>query len=217
MKNTKICNKCHIEKKLSEFHKCKNKIDGYKLTCKECRKEESKQRYLNNTEYFEKYRKENRDKTIEKLSEWRKNNPEYRRIYYEENYEKEINYSRIKNKEKKEYLKNYKIKKYNEDLVFSLKVKLNGRLHKVLKRNNFEKKYKFSEILGCSLEQFKLYFESKFTDGMSWDLMGKHIHIDHIIPLSSAKTDEDVYKLSHYSNLQPLWAIDNIKKGNKIL
>jgi hypothetical protein len=217
MKNTKICSVCKIEQDIYNFHKNKNSTDGYKSKCKECRKQESKDRYLNNFEYFEKYKKENREKILENNKLWKKNNPEYRKEYYKKNYEKEINYSRIKNKEKKEYLKNYKRKKYNEDLVFSLKVKLNGRLHKVLKRNNFEKKYKFSEILGCSLEKFKLYFESKFTDGMSWDLMGKEIHIDHIIPCASAKTEEEMIKLFHYTNLQPLWAKDNMSKSDKIL
>ena len=52
---------------------------------------------------------------------------------------------------------------------------------------------------------------------MSWDLMGKHIHIDHIIPLSYAKTEEEIYKLCYYTNLQPLWAEDNLKKSGKLL
>jgi hypothetical protein len=52
---------------------------------------------------------------------------------------------------------------------------------------------------------------------MSWELLGQHIHIDHIIPLSSAKTDEEIYQLCHYTNLQPLWAFDNLSKGSKIL
>lgn len=217
MKNTKICSVCKIEQDINSFHRNKNSLDGYKSKCKECRKQESKERYLNNIEYFEKYKKDNREKILENNKRWKKNNPEYRKEYYKKNYEKEINYSRIKNKEKKEYFKNYIKKKYNEDLVFSLKVKLNGRLHKVLKRNNFEKKYKFCEILGCSLEEFKLYFESKFTDGMSWDLMGKEIHIDHIIPCASDKTEEEMIKLFHYTNLQPLWAKDNMSKSDKIL
>mgnify|MGYP002132731409 FL=1 len=49
---------------------------------------------------------------------------------------------------------------------------------------------------------------------MTWDNYGDW-HIDHIIPLNSAQTEEDLYKLCHYSNLQPLWALDNLKKGSK--
>jgi hypothetical protein len=52
---------------------------------------------------------------------------------------------------------------------------------------------------------------------MSWEKFGKYIHIDHIIPLSSAKTEEEIYKLCHYTNLQPLWAEDNLKKSNKLI
>jgi hypothetical protein len=58
--------------------------------------------------------------------------------------------------------------------------------------------------------------ENKFTEGMSWDNQGKW-HIDHIIPLSSANSEEEIYKLFHYTNLQPLWAKDNLSKHNKIL
>ena len=61
------------------------------------------------------------------------------------------------------------------------------------------------------------HLESKFTDGMSWDNHTTHgWHIDHIIPLSSAKTLEEVEKLCHFSNLQPLWAIDNLLKGGRV-
>jgi len=53
---------------------------------------------------------------------------------------------------------------------------------------------------------------------MSWENYGRNgWHVDHIIPLSSAKTEEEIYKLCHYTNLQPLWEVDNIKKGNKII
>ena len=106
---------------------------------------------------------------------------------------------------------------YQNDILYSLKIKLNGRLHKVLKKNNLTKNYKFCDILGCNLQEFKLYFESKFTEGMSWELMGKEIHIDHIIPCDSAKEEEQLIKLFHYTNLQPLWAKDNITKSNKII
>ena len=78
------------------------------------------------------------------------------------------------------------------------------------------KNKKTEEILGCDFVFIKNYLESKFIDGMSWDNYGKW-HVDHIIPLSSAKTEEDVYKLCHYTNLQPLWCEENLKKGTKIL
>ncbi len=70
--------------------------------------------------------------------------------------------------------------------------------------------------LGCSLEYLKNHLESKFQPGMTWENQGKW-HMDHIIPLSSTKIEKDLYKLCHYTNLQPLWAVDNLKKGKKIL
>ena len=65
-------------------------------------------------------------------------------------------------------------------------------------------------------DNIKDFFENLFTEGMSWDNQGKW-HIDHIIPLASATTYDEVIKLSHYSNLQPLWASDNMRKGARIL
>ena len=72
--------------------------------------------------------------------------------------------------------------------------------------------------MGCDIEFLKKHLENQFLDGMTWDDKGFYgWHIDHIIPLSSAKTEEDVYKLCHYTNLQPLWAKDNYNKGSKII
>ena len=71
------------------------------------------------------------------------------------------------------------------------------------------------EIIGCSSEQFWQHLEKQFTEGMTRKNHGKW-HIDHIIPLSSAKTLEEKIKLSHYTNLQPLWAKDNLTKNNKL-
>ena len=65
-----------------------------------------------------------------------------------------------------------------------------------------------------SVQEFCRYYESKFTAGMNWDEVVKgNIHIDHIVPLATAKTEADVVRLCHYTNLQPLWAIDNRRKG----
>ncbi len=60
------------------------------------------------------------------------------------------------------------------------------------------------------------YREEKFIEGMSWDNHGEW-HIDHITPISYAKTEEDVLKLNHFSNFQPLWEFDNLSKGNRFI
>ena len=90
-----------------------------------------------------------------------------------------------------------------------------SRIYNYVNKNN-NKTYKTVDIVGCSPEFVKEHLEKQFIEGMTWENQGKW-HIDHIIPLSSAKTEEEVYKLCHYTNLQPLWAEDNLKKGSKIL
>jgi hypothetical protein len=89
-------------------------------------------------------------------------------------------------------------------------------LWKYLKIFNITKRNKTFNIVGCSPQFLKEHLENQFIDGMDWDNRGEW-HIDHIIPLSSAKTEDELYKLCHYTNLQPLWAEDNLKKSNKIL
>ena len=71
------------------------------------------------------------------------------------------------------------------------------------------------DIVGLDYIEFKNYISSMFTDGMSWENYGKW-HLDHIIPLRVAKNEEEVLLLNHYTNLQPLWAEDNLRKGGKI-
>jgi hypothetical protein len=110
------------------------------------------------------------------------------------------------------YNSEYEKKRRLTDPIFYLRKKVRNRL-----RDYFRVKTKKTlEYLGCSFEDLKLHLEIQFTDGMTWNNRGEW-HIDHIIPLSSAKTEDELYKLCHYTNLQPLWAEDNLKKSNKIL
>lgn len=106
-------------------------------------------------------------------------------------------------------------KRRNSDLIYKLKISIRARLKSALKHNSI--KGNTIELLGMDIPSLKIYLESKFLDGMLWDNYGFYgWHIDHIIPLSSAKTEEEFYKLCHYTNLQPLWAKDNFKKGSKL-
>lgn len=72
------------------------------------------------------------------------------------------------------------------------------------------------EIIGCSKDDLRKHLESRFKHGMTWENYGKHWHIDHIVPLISAKSADDVKRLCHWTNLQPLTAFENISKGSKI-
>ena len=80
------------------------------------------------------------------------------------------------------------------------------------------KREKTFDLIGCSPLKLKEHLEEQFTEGMCWENHGLFgWHIDHIIPLSSAKNDDELKKLCHYTNLQPLWALDNILKRDKLI
>jgi hypothetical protein len=97
--------------------------------------------------------------------------------------------------------------------LYRLKSILRSRLSKLLKGE-----VSAVSDLGCSIEELKKYLELKFLPGMSWANHGlRGWHIDHIIPLASANSEEELKKLCHYSNLQPLWSEDNLSKGDKLV
>ncbi|MGZ4851224.1 MAG: hypothetical protein ACXV2C_07585 [Candidatus Bathyarchaeia archaeon] len=98
------------------------------------------------------------------------------------------------------------------DPVYSTGLRIRGLIRKSIEGRGFRKETPTHKILGCNYDELRSHIESQFKDGMCWERFGE-IHIDHIIPMASAKTIEDVLALNHYTNLQPLWAIDNLKKG----
>ena len=110
----------------------------------------------------------------------------------------------------------YEKKRKLIDPVFKLVKTLRSRLNSVLNRRNIEKGFSTMELTGCELQFLKGYLEGKFTEGMSWENHGEW-HLDHIKPCCSfdLKDDEEQKKCFHYTNLQPLWAQDNLSKGGK--
>ena len=95
---------------------------------------------------------------------------------------------------------------------FRIKQILYRRINHALKDNYKSKRT--MELVGCSIDYLLNYIESQFEDGMSWSNYGAW-HIDHILPCCSfnLSKEEEQRKAFHYSNLQPLWAIDNLIKG----
>lgn len=186
----KTCTICELEKNLSEFYKKSASKDGYRSECKECSNTSSR-KYKRN--YYHR-NKENINK--EAVS-----------IYLKE-YKKE-NENQIKS-----WRKNYRDNKFKNDSIYKLSHNIRVLLSINLKKLGYAKSKKTESILGCSFEEFKIHIESQFKEGMSWDNHGEW-HLDHKTPISWAKSEEQIYELNHYTNFQPLWAKDNIIKGNK--
>jgi len=226
----KVCIVCNIEKVNLEFNKDSKNKDGLTNRCKSCQKEYKKEYQIKNKEKIAEKKKiyqiKNKIKIAEAKKKYRELNKEdiskKKKIFREANKEKiaiELKNWRKNNKEKvKEYRRKYEIERKKADPLYKLIGSIRTLIGDSFKRcnNNYIKSKKTEDILGCSVKYFRDYIELKFTDGMSWDNRNKW-HIDHIIPVSSAKTEEEIIKLNHYTNLQPLWAEDNWKKGSKIL
>jgi len=223
----KICTGCKIEKLPNEFGKSNKTKDGLYYLCKSCKKSKSKRYYELNSQFIkskvEKYRNNNLEKVKDMVKKYQLKNEdkikEYKTLYYIENSE----YYSIKGKERylnnknnttfKEKRNNYQ-KERRKNPLFRFKEGISRLIHFTLKSRGYKKRYKSEEILGCTIVDFKNYIESKFTEGMSWDNYGKW-HLDHVTPISYATDENETIKLNHYSNYQPMWMMDNLKKGNR--
>jgi hypothetical protein len=213
----KICGKCKKELDDSCFNKRSGRVNQLCSYCKDCmkqfhndRKERRKLFDVKPTseEYKIRYH-ENREKIIEQ-----------RKKRYEENKEKYhlLNKKWRATESAKQYKRKYGREKYKNDINERVRLNLRSRVKKALKSDDAKKNNKLYDLLGCSILELKRHLESLFIEGMSWDNYGKW-HIDHIIPCASFDLTiiDNQKKCFHYTNLQPLWAFDNLSKGCKIL
>lgn len=181
------CSKCKIELPI-------DRTINYCTTCKSKMDLES---YHRNKEkrrqYVREYEEQNPDKLKKgrlQTKQWLKDRPEYMNAWYKEKLSTNIDYK----------------------ITHNLRERLRVALH------NNSKGAKTKDMLGCSMNEFKQYLESKFTEEMNWDNYGrKGWHIDHIKPcISFDMSDPEQQKQCfHYTNLQPLWWRDNLKKYSK--
>ena len=144
-------------------------------------------------EYCKEYYSKNRDHLLDSASR-----------YYENNRDKKIAYQG-------EYSK----RRMKEDPVFKLTCYMRSRVRNVIYNQFASKKCSTFKLVGCNPTDLKTHLESQFTEGMTWDNYGKW-HVDHIKPCASFNLalDSDQTECFHYSNLQPLWAEDNIRKSD---
>jgi len=193
----KLCTKCNEEKLLDEFRKDNLSSFGRYNQCKEC---------VSN--YFKLHREKNKESY--------KNRYALDSAIAKSKYKAGIKRKVVDKVKKREYNAAYKRARVANDPDFRMRCNIRSLIKVVIKKQGYTKKSKAFDILGCEYEEFKKYFESLFKPGMTWDNHGEW-HIDHIYPVSKAKNEKHLIELNHYTNLQPLWAKENLMKGNKIL
>ena len=176
------------------------------------------------------YRNKNKSKISETHKKWSLLNPEKRK-------EKQRQYSKDNRESLNSYRKGYRVKnkeivnmkrrayentKLSTDNLFKVKHLTRLMVRRSFKQHNYNKNTKTAFVIGCSYEEFKIHLESKFEPWMNWQNHGLYNgtkgygwDIDHKVPLSSAKTEEDVIRLNHYTNLQPLCSyVNRVVKRN---
>jgi hypothetical protein len=198
-----------MENPVTEFYTDKYRKSGYTSKCKVCYKKYNVEHKLEKALYDKEYCKKHKEIRNKRSSDWAKAHRKEKALYDKQ--------YRIKNRERSTITHRMinRIKR-KTDPNFRLVENIRGRIKRAIKYGYGEKAHKTKELLGCDWEQIKKHLESQFTEGMSWDNYGEW-HIDHIKPCASFDlTDPEQQKQCfHYTNLQPLWAEDNLKKGSK--
>lgn len=209
-----ICKTCETEKPEVDFYirSCDKKRNVH---CKECYKgmmamRRELQREILATKQKE-YRKRKPEVCANAAKNWSDKNREkireYNRQYYRDNHENE---RRTRNKRQRNRLAS--------DPSFKMRYAITRRMLLALKTQKQSKRCSSVKYLGCTIDELKIWLQSKFTRKMNWQNHGSYWHIDHVIPCDSfdLSVEKQAMTCFHFSNLQPLPAKENIRKGNKI-
>ena len=240
----KICTSCRAKKKLADFHSEKNSKDGKRANCKICQckyrkkyresnrqkvKEQKHVSYLlhreknlvKNREYYLKNKKHLDEQCLRYREKHRGNLNLLGRIRYLANRGekiREVSEYYVRNREiiNKRRLSQITAR-FKIDPAFKMRFLLRRRLLSAIKTVRTTKKSKTMEYVGCTKEKLVEHMESTFLPGMTWENHGEW-HIDHKIPMTAfdLAKESEIYKAMNYTNLQALWAVDNIRKSNKI-
>ena len=203
----KVCNKCNIEKDLVEFHPNKGGKFGVRSRCKICERKTQKEQY--NPDKKREYYVKNKEHIIKYQEQYREKNPEKilqdRKDYYQKNKERLV-----------QYAVDYKKQKRESDPVFRMMENIRRRIQLAYK--NHYKSKSTMELLGCTGEELAQHLEKQFQEGMTHENHGEW-HIDHIKPIAlfDLSDPEQEQECFHYTNLQPLWATDNMRKKDKLM
>ena len=173
--------------------------------------------------YHEAWREKNRDRLREQARMNYHKNPQAHKARvdkYKASHIEQIKESRSRYKqENRQKCTDYERIKRQTDPVYRFRSSFICLIRGYLRKKNYKGGKKTWEIVGCDFDAFLAHIQSQFEDGMTLENYGHgegEWNIDHIIPICTAKTDEDIERLNHYSNLRPMWASDNYKRPRKI-
>ena len=212
----KKCSKCKEVKPYSDFHKDKKTKDGFRFSCKYCYKQYREE----NKDKIKQYREENKEKIKQRDKQWRKENKEKikqrQKQWRKENKEKIKQLSKQYYEENKEKINQrnnqYKKQRRKTDPILRLSFYTRNSIYNSLKRKGYSKNTNTYKILGLEYEDFYKWLNTEASNGLNFD--ADDVHVDHVIPVSFAKTEEQVLALNHYSNLQLLTSEENLNKKN---
>lgn len=193
---------------------------------KEKKKEQDRKYREKNKEKIKAYHKEWRDQNREHLNEKQreryKENPQVfkeRKDRYVASHREQVDESnRRYREENKQKRTDYERNKRHDDPVYRFRSSVVCLIRGYCRKRNYAGNKGTWEMVGCDFESFLTRIQSQFEDGMTLENYGHgegKWNIDHIIPISTAKTDEDIERLNHYSNLRPMWSLENYKKSKK--
>jgi len=205
MCDVKVCTSCKIEKPCSDFYLRKDTTSGLSSHCRMCISAKNKDRSDEKRAYDNAYRAAN----IERIKA-------AGRAYHAANRDSRIAGNRQYKKENAERTQrqnqDWKNSKSKTDPVYAMRYRVKNAIKRAFRDKGYSRDSKAAQILGCSYSEFVVHLENHFLDGMTWENRSMW-HIDHVTPLASASSPEDLTALNHYTNLRPLWALDNIRKG----
>lgn len=213
----KTCCKCKKILEINNFGKLRSSLDGYRYDCNLCRKEYRIQNKLSIQTKQKSYYQDNITSLLEKNKIYRLNNVEKINVQRKEYRNREEIKKHIKEKNK-QYLpiRKDKIKlKRVTDVNFQISEILRSKIHKMIKGKNTT----YQDLIGCDIEFLKKWIEFRFDQVMKWNNLGKYWHIDHILPINKFNLENlNEQKICfHWTNLQPLISVENIRKSDKIL
>jgi hypothetical protein len=204
--DSKVCYTCKSEKSASEFNKDSRSPDGLQYNCRGCE-------IVRNRAYRESLGEEGKELARKRGREQYKKRIDKVKAYQKEYNEKNRGYVHKRQQKRTK-------ERYNSDPMFKLGYILRRNFKSALRKHlNATKSDRTFKLLGCSLDYFVEYFESLFEPGMTWAaFLRGEIHVDHIQPCASFNLQDPAQQriCFHYTNLQPLWAKDNMQKGAKL-